>query len=157
VSAPSPIAIPAGLAFGSSCGPFAPVVAFRRVSKPVDGATQTESPSVQERRTRQASRRARRILAKDGINKSNTLFLFTSDEGDHFVGAKPLNAGCDGVTVACTYDPSKIGEIDANLQDLLRAETREHDSVRNPLRLGAGVLHQRRSRRDRPYDAPARA
>ncbi len=25
-------------------------------------------------------------LAKDGINKSNTLFVFTADEGDHFVG-----------------------------------------------------------------------
>ena len=25
-------------------------------------------------------------LAADGINKSNTLFLFTVDEGDHFAG-----------------------------------------------------------------------
>src|SRR5438874_3481960 len=28
-------------------------------------------------------------LAADGINKSNTLFLFTVDEGDHFVGDPP--------------------------------------------------------------------
>jgi hypothetical protein len=62
-------------------------------------------------------------LANDGINKSNTLFVFTSDEGDHFVGAPPKNAGCDGVTVACNYDPSKIGEIDANIAKLLKAET----------------------------------
>ena len=62
-------------------------------------------------------------LKHDGINKSNTLFVFTSDEGDHFVGAKPTNPGCDGVNVACTYDPSKIGEIDANVADLLKAET----------------------------------
>src|SRR5207248_10154948 len=25
-------------------------------------------------------------LANDGINQSNTLFVFTADEGDHFVG-----------------------------------------------------------------------
>ena len=37
-------------------------------------------------------------LANDGINKSNTLFVFTADEGDHFVGGAPSPAGCDGVT-----------------------------------------------------------
>ena len=62
-------------------------------------------------------------LQRDGINKHNTLFEFTSDEGDHFVGAKPQNSGCDGVNVACQYDPSKIGEIDANLVQLIQAET----------------------------------
>lgn len=62
-------------------------------------------------------------LKRDGINKSNTLFIFTADEGDHFVGAKPTNAGCDGVNVPCTYDPSKIGEIDANIASLLKVET----------------------------------
>ena len=39
-------------------------------------------------------------LAADGINKSNTLFLFTVDEGDHFAGSQPNNPSCDGVTVA---------------------------------------------------------
>src|SRR5205823_14930241 len=43
-SAPSPSAIPAGLAFGLSCDPTAPVVAFRWVRRPVDGATHTELP-----------------------------------------------------------------------------------------------------------------
>jgi hypothetical protein len=62
-------------------------------------------------------------LARHGINKHNTLFVFTADEGDHFVGAPPTNPGCDGVTVACTYDPSRIGEIDADLAPLLKAET----------------------------------
>ncbi|MBV9473299.1 MAG: hypothetical protein JO206_10045 [Solirubrobacterales bacterium] len=61
-------------------------------------------------------------LARDGITKRNTLFLFTADEGDHFVGAKPTNPGCDGVSVACNYDPAKIGEIDADLAPLLKAE-----------------------------------
>ena len=39
-------------------------------------------------------------LAADGINKSNTLFVFTVDEGDHFAGSQPEQPGCDGVTVA---------------------------------------------------------
>ena len=32
-------------------------------------------------------------LAADGINKSNTLFVFTVDEGDHFVGDAPTPGG----------------------------------------------------------------
>ncbi len=59
-------------------------------------------------------------LASDGINQSNTLFVFTSDEGDHFVGGPPSPAGCDGVTTPCTY--SQIGEINANLAGLLATE-----------------------------------
>jgi hypothetical protein len=59
-------------------------------------------------------------LAKDGINKSNTLFVFTADEGDHFVGGAPSPAGCNGVTTPCTY--SQIGEINANLTGLLATE-----------------------------------
>ena len=59
-------------------------------------------------------------LANDGINQSNTLFVFTSDEGDHFVGGPPSPAGCDGVTTPCTY--SKIGEINTNLAGLLATE-----------------------------------
>jgi hypothetical protein len=59
-------------------------------------------------------------LAADGINKNNTLFIFTADEGDHFVGGTPSPANCDGVTVPCTY--SQIGEITANLAGLLATE-----------------------------------
>lgn len=59
-------------------------------------------------------------LASDGINSSNTLFVFTADEGDHFVGGPPSPANCDGVTVPCTY--SQIGEINANLAGLLATE-----------------------------------
>lgn len=59
-------------------------------------------------------------LAKDGINQSNTLFVFTADEGDHFVGGAPNPAGCDGVTVPCTY--SQIGELNANMAGLLATE-----------------------------------
>jgi hypothetical protein len=41
-------------------------------------------------------------LAADGINKSNTLFVFTSDENDHYAGQQAQN--CDGVTTPCVYN-----------------------------------------------------
>jgi hypothetical protein len=56
-------------------------------------------------------------LAADGINKSNTLFVFTVDEGDHFVGDQPTPAGCDGVTTPCTYN--RVGEINADLRRMV--------------------------------------
>jgi hypothetical protein len=56
-------------------------------------------------------------LAGDGINQSNTLFVFTSDEGDHFVGGPPTQSNCNGITIFCTYN--KIGEIDGNIPALL--------------------------------------
>lgn len=59
-------------------------------------------------------------LATDGITTQNTLFVFTADEGDHFVGGAPIPAGCDGVTTPCTY--TQIGEINANLAGLLATE-----------------------------------
>jgi hypothetical protein len=63
-------------------------------------------------------------LAADGIDKSNTLFIVTADEGDHFVGGAPSPVGCDGVHVPCTYvDPvtkaRSVGELTANLDSLL--------------------------------------
>ena len=59
-------------------------------------------------------------LAGDGINKSNTLFVFTVDEGDHFVGDAPTPAGCDGVTTACNYN--RVGEINADLRRMIRTQ-----------------------------------
>jgi hypothetical protein len=59
-------------------------------------------------------------LAGDGINKSNTLFVFTVEEGDHFAGSQPKPAGCDGVTTPCTYD--LVGEINGNLTGLLATQ-----------------------------------
>src|SRR5438093_1077712 len=59
-------------------------------------------------------------LAADGINKSNTLFVFTVDEGDHFVGDTPTPAGCDGVTTPCSYD--RVGEINANLSRMIATQ-----------------------------------
>ena len=34
-----------------------------------------------------------------GIDQSNTLFIFTPDEGDHFVGGAPTPANCDGAKI----------------------------------------------------------
>ncbi|HVS04931.1 MAG TPA: hypothetical protein VHK65_02045 [Candidatus Dormibacteraeota bacterium] len=66
-------------------------------------------------------------LAADGINKSNTLFVFTADENDHYAGRPGRPAGCNGVVVLCNYDHSfatpTIGEIGGNLRGLLTAET----------------------------------
>ena len=46
--------------------------------------------------------------------------MFTVEEGDHFVGSIPSPAGCDGVTVPCTY--SLKGEVNGNLQGLLKTQ-----------------------------------
>jgi hypothetical protein len=59
-------------------------------------------------------------LESDGINRTNTLFVITADEGDHFSGGPPAPANCDGVHVPCTF--SQLGQIDSNLQDLLAKE-----------------------------------
>jgi hypothetical protein len=59
-------------------------------------------------------------LANDGINQSNTLFVFTADEGDHFVGVTAK--GCDGVITPCTYGKNQIGEINTNMAGLLATE-----------------------------------
>ena len=61
-------------------------------------------------------------LAADGINKSNTLFLFTVDEGDHFAGSQPNNPSCDGVTVACDYTGKPVGEINGDLRRMIRTQ-----------------------------------
>jgi hypothetical protein len=59
-------------------------------------------------------------LAADGIDKSNTLFVVTNEEGDHFVGAQPTPSGCDGVSTPCTY--GLLGEINANLAGLMATQ-----------------------------------
>src|SRR5512132_98683 len=66
-------------------------------------------------------------LAAEGINKSNTLFVFTNEEGDHFAGSPPTNPGCDGVNTPCTYPLTPegnrfIGEINGNLAGLLATQ-----------------------------------
>jgi hypothetical protein len=65
-------------------------------------------------------------LANDGITPANTLFVITSEEGDHVVAANPNNPGCDGVTTPCTYGNTpgnEVGELSLNFRGLLQAET----------------------------------
>ncbi len=41
-------------------------------------------------------------LKKSGIDETNTLFIVTVEEGDHFVGGPQSPANCDGVTIFCS-------------------------------------------------------
>ena len=67
-------------------------------------------------------------LAADNITPANTLFVLSSDEGDHEAGAnvgravQPSPTGCDGVTVPCTYAPGTFGELDGNITGLLATQ-----------------------------------
>jgi hypothetical protein len=63
-------------------------------------------------------------MKADGFDETNTLFIFTPDEGDHFVGGTPTPAGCDGATVVngvvtpdvpCTYGTNGVGEVQYDL------------------------------------------
>jgi hypothetical protein len=67
-------------------------------------------------------------LLQDGINASNTLFVISSDEGDHVAGAnvgraiQPTPANCDGVSVPCTYPAGSFGELAGNVTGLLATQ-----------------------------------
>lgn len=56
-------------------------------------------------------------LARDGITRDNTLFVFTADENDHFVGGPPTPADCDGIHTPCSY--AQIGVLGVNLTEQL--------------------------------------
>ncbi len=72
-----------------------------------------------------------RRLRAHGITKANTLFIFGEDEGDHYVGSKPTNPGCNGVTTPCRY--SQLGEVGLNVQGLLAAK----QGIRTPFSVQA--------------------
>jgi arylsulfatase A-like enzyme len=74
-------------------------------------------------------------LDADGISRRNTLFVFTSDEGDHYSGGAGTPAGCDGINTPCVYShvscpatspPScpanNVGETNANFAGLLATQ-----------------------------------
>ncbi len=82
-------------------------------------------------------------LAADGITSKNSLFIFTSDEGDHVAGAnvgrfvQPSPAGCDGATVSgdtvtpdvpCTYPAGTFGELSGNITGLLATQKNDTTS-----------------------------
>jgi hypothetical protein len=56
-------------------------------------------------------------LTADGLNRDNTLFVFTVDEGDHFAGVQKTN--CNGVGIPCVYGPNEVGEINSNIDTLI--------------------------------------
>jgi hypothetical protein len=61
-------------------------------------------------------------LAAHGIDQTNTLFVITVDEGDHFVGGTPTPATCDG-TPGNTCDwTGQIGEVDFNIDTAVAAQ-----------------------------------
>ncbi|HSC03488.1 MAG TPA: alkaline phosphatase family protein [Solirubrobacteraceae bacterium] len=53
-------------------------------------------------------------LAADGINKSNTLFIVTADENDHYAGQQAQ--GCDGVHTPCVYNTAPGDPVTRGLQ-----------------------------------------
>jgi len=55
-------------------------------------------------------------LKAAGIDQSNTLFIFTPDEGDHFSGGAASPANCDGINIPCTYGVNGVGELDFDLK-----------------------------------------
>jgi hypothetical protein len=61
-------------------------------------------------------------LAADGIDKSNTLFIFNADEGDHFAGGTPNPENCNGVAVFCTWPAGEIGQVGVNANGLLNTQ-----------------------------------
>jgi hypothetical protein len=76
-------------------------------------------------------------LGNDGINPSNTLFVLTADENDHYAGGAPLNGACDGVNTPCTYTPGSsgpntVGEILTNIKALLGQEDPTLDFTKTP-------------------------
>jgi hypothetical protein len=68
-------------------------------------------------------------LAQDGITPKNTMFVFSSDEGDHMAGAnvgraiQPTPANCNGTTIVCTYPQGSFGELGGNIQGMLTTQT----------------------------------
>ena len=76
-------------------------------------------------------------LAADGITAANTLFIVSSDEGDHEAGANvgravtPTPSTCDGAKVSgntvtvdqlCTYPAGSFGELGGNITGLLATQ-----------------------------------
>ena len=99
-------------------------------------------------------------LAAHGIDKSNTLFVITVDEGDHFAGGAGIpqpDGSLQYAHTACAAlnacPSNQIGEVNANVQALLPAG---RAAVQHPHRRRADVLRQRPSGTDRPDGAQAR-
>ena len=78
-------------------------------------------------------------LQAHGITPQNTLFIFTSDENDHFAGKPGAPAGCDGINTPCTYirlpagcdgdmtpcTTTNLGEVDVDVRQLLLTQFKD--------------------------------
>jgi hypothetical protein len=62
-------------------------------------------------------------LKRDGLDETNTLFVFTTDESDHFVGSDPKPDNCDGINIRCSY--SRTGQVTVDLRRIRRRINRE--------------------------------
>lgn len=67
-------------------------------------------------------------LKAHGIDETNTIFLVTADENDHFVGGTPSPANCDGVATPCNYvfpgtTTRSVGELTTNFDSVIYSET----------------------------------
>ncbi len=103
----------------------APAVALRR-DRPTPATRRRWPPTT--RRSRSSS-----SVSDDGINASNTVFLFSNEEGDHFAGAnvgRTVQPNCTGtpgmLDYTCSYanqgTTPAIGEQFVNIHGLLQHE-----------------------------------
>jgi hypothetical protein len=77
-------------------------------------------------------------LGHDGINETNTLFVFTVDEGDHFTGDAPSLPDCDGLHTTCDYSRTKnLGYLTVRLSGLLARQAK----VTTPFALRQGAVY----------------
>jgi len=99
-------------------------------------------------------------LAAAGITKENTLFIVAPDENDHFAGGTPTPANCDGINTPCTYPAPQKGEININLNRLMRPSAttpRRSRSTTTMHRPSTSPVQQRtRSALRRPIRSPGR-
>lgn len=62
-------------------------------------------------------------MGRDGLNKSNTLFVVTVDENDHFAGGNSRDGSWShtfcNLTAGQTCPPNQIGEVNLNLNSVL--------------------------------------
>ena len=87
-------------------------------------------------------------LAQDGITPQNTLFVLSSDEGDHEAGANVGRAiaavppaNCERhARLACTYPAGTFGELDGNVTGPAGQREERHHPVRHGDRHRTGVL-----------------
>ena len=116
------------------------------------------------RRTTRRSRRSSSGSPTTGSHRSNTLFVFAADEGDHFAGANVGRAvdppTCTGTPAHARATPAatrraRSATVRSSIHGLLAVRAQQHHPV---LQRAAGQLgvHQRQPR-PAPVDAAARA